>query len=92
MSAVIDAEASKPKAKRGLQCQPLEVLEVPGARLNRVTVEAIVGRKKTWLYDEIKEGRFPPSDNHKQWLSDDVRAYLRARQEGKQWNRTPDQS
>jgi predicted DNA-binding transcriptional regulator AlpA len=74
------------KPKRGLQCQPLEVVNIPDARLNIRTVEAVIGHKKTWIYDEMKESRFPRPDGHKRWLSDDIREYLKARREGRPWS------
>lgn len=73
MSEVLD----KPKAKsKALACQPLEIVNVDGARLVLPTVEALVGKKATWIYLEIKAGRFPARVGY-YWRAEDIRKYLR---------------
>lgn len=73
------------RPKRGLQCQPLDVVNIDDARLNIRTVEALVGHKKSWIYAEIKKGAFPAPDEYARWLSNDIRSYLRCRREGIAW-------
>lgn len=62
--------------------QPLETLNVPGARLRIGTVEVVVGLKRSAIYGHIKTGKFPApvktSARCSRWTSDSIRAYLAA--------------
>lgn len=58
----------------------------PEQRLTMAQVEALTGRKKSWLYDRIKAGVFvaPERDGPRcsRWRAADVLAYLAAKREG----------
>ena len=60
--------------------QPLDTLNVPGARLRIGTVEVLVGLKRSAIYAHIKAGKFPAplksGARCSRWNSDHIRAYL----------------
>lgn len=60
--------------------QPLETLNVPGARLRIGTVEVVVGLKRSAIYDRIKNDKFPApvklGARCSRWSSDSIRAWL----------------
>lgn len=68
----------RPRKPRILQ--PLETLNVPGARLRIGTVEVLVGLKRSAIYAHIKAGKFPAplksGARCSRWNSDAIRAYL----------------
>lgn len=72
--------AGAEKPRRVMRPQPLDIVNVPGALLNRATVEVVCGRKKSTINRDIKAKRFPAP--HKQtkrashWLSDHIRAWI----------------
>lgn len=86
------ATQEKPRT-REMQPQPLEIVNIPGARLNVRTVEILVGRSKSWIIKAIKAGEFPPpirvTPRLSDYLSDDIRAYLQATKRGDKWKPGP---
>lgn len=82
----------KPRS-RAMRPQPLEIINVPGARLNIRTVEILVSRSKSWIMKAIKAGEFPSpvraSATTSDYLSDDIRAYLQATKRGEKWKPGP---
>lgn len=51
-------------------------------------VEKRVARKKTWIYQQIKNKRFPEPDDAR-WYESEINAYLDARRMGKLNGRKP---
>lgn len=49
--------------------------------LKLAEVEAMLGRKRTWIYSEVQAHRFPPPDDGRWYLSE-VNRYLRIRRMG----------
>lgn len=68
------------KPRRTMRPQPLEIVNVPGALLNRATVEVVCGRQKSTINRDIKAKKFPPphrqSSRASHWLSDHIRAWI----------------
>lgn len=60
--------------------QPLETLNVPGARLRIGTVEVVVGLKRSSIYARIQNDKFPApikcGSRCSRWSSDSIRAWL----------------
>lgn len=50
--------------------------------LTLAQVEAIVGRKKSWIYARIAAGEFPAADEGR-WFASEIAAYLEARKVGR---------
>ena len=51
-------------------------------------VEKRVARKKTWIYHQIRQKRFPAPDGAR-WYESEINAYLHARRKGKLNGRKP---
>jgi predicted DNA-binding transcriptional regulator AlpA len=51
-------------------------------------VEQRVGRKKSWIYQQIKLGAFPAPDQGR-WFESEINRYLYDRRTGKTTGRTP---
>jgi predicted DNA-binding transcriptional regulator AlpA len=51
-------------------------------------VEQRVARKKSWVYQQIREKRFPEPDDAR-WYESEINAYLHARRTGKLNGRKP---
>lgn len=58
----------------------------PERLLRLSAVEEIVGAKKSWIYEEIREGRFPrprklsPYSRRRGWLLSDIQGWILSRQ------------
>lgn len=89
----MEAATEEKQRTREMRAQPLEIVNIPGARLNVRTVELLVGRSKSWIIKAIKDGEFPPpirvTSRVSDYLSDDIRAYLQATKHGKKWKPGP---
>lgn len=73
------ARAERRPRKQRIQ-QPLETLNVPGARLRIGTVEVVVGLKRSAIYSRIQDNKFPApvklGARCSRWTSDSIRAWL----------------
>lgn len=87
------SEAAEKAKSREMRAQPLEIVNIPGARLNIRTVELLVGRSKSWIIKAIRAGEFPApmraSPTASDYLADDIKAYLQARARGQKWSPGP---
>jgi len=74
---------TKARSRRGTVRQPLDLLQVPGARLKIDTVATVVGLSPATIYRKVKAKEFPDPirDGARctRWVSDSVRTWLDAR-------------